>query len=146
MRLSPIFLICAAGLATFAAAQTLTPTAHADAAGTNPMLRVSVHNLQTKQTVRGIELTGRLENTGQQTLTYTSVVCIFTDVSGKELGRGDGYLTAGPVGPGQSARFRALASSVPVSAKVTLLLREAGQTVLVQMPSAQAASRRTTSR
>ena len=146
MRLSPIFLICAAGFATFAAAQTLTPIAHADAAGTSPMLRVSVRSLQTKQTVRGVELTGRLENTGQQTLTYTSVVCVFTDASGKELGRGDGYLTTGPVGPGQTAGFRALASSAPASAKMTLLLREAGQAVLVQMPSAQAASRRTTSR
>ena len=146
MRLSPIFLICAAGLTTFAVTETLTPTVHAQGADAQNPLRVSVQNLHTKQTVRGRELTGRLENTGQRTLTYTAVVCVFTDASGKEVGRSDAYLTAGPVEPGQSVGFRTLSPAVPTFAKVSLQLREAGQTVIVQMPPFQAASRRTTSR
>lgn len=146
MRLSPIFIFCAAGLTTFAVSQTLTPTVHAQGTNAQNSLRVSVQNLHSTQTVCGRELTGRLENTGQQTLTYTSVVCVFTDASGKEVGRSDAYLTAGPVGPGQSASFRALSPSVPASAKVSLQLREAGQTVTVEMSPVQAASRRTTSR
>lgn len=146
MRLSPTFLICAAGLATLAAGQALTPTAHAQSADAPLPLRVTIQRLQSRQTVRGTELTGRLTNTGQEALTYTSISCIFTDGFGKEIGRSDAYLTAGPVGPGQSARFRALSPAVPATAKLALHVREAGQTVIVQMPLAQAASRRTTSR
>ncbi len=160
MRLSPVLLISAAGLVTFGVSQTLTPTVHAQTvhaqtvhaqtvhAQTNPAapaLRVSVQSLHTKQTSGGVEVTGKIVNTGRQALSYPAIVCVFTDAAGAEIGHADGYFTLGPVGPGQSAGFRAVAPTVPAFAKVILRLREAGQTVTVQ-PLAQSASRCTTVR
>ena len=142
---SPLFLVLAAGLVTFGVSQTLAPTAHAQAVPAAPALRVSVHSLHLKQTIGGVEVTGKIVNTGQQALSYPAVVCIFTDAAGAEIGHADGYLTAGPVGPGRSAGFRAVSPTMPVFAQVTLRLREAGQTVTVQ-PLVQPASRRTTVR
>ena len=145
MRLPPILFVFAAGAVTLGISQTLTPTVHAQSVPAAPALRVSVQNLHTKQTAGGIEVTGKIVNTGQQTLSYPAVACIFTDAAGAELERADGYLTAGPVGPGQSAAFRAIAPELPAFAQVTLRLREAGRTVSVQ-PLARSASRRTTVR
>ncbi len=133
MRLPPIVLVFAAGAVTLGISQTLAPTAHAQAIPAAPALQVSVQSLHTRQTIRGTEVTGRVANTGRQTLTYPSVVCVFTDAAGTEVGRADGYFLAGPVGPGQSAGFRAIAPAVSVSAKVTLCLREAGHAVTVQL-------------
>lgn len=145
MQISPVFLVLAAGLATLGVSQTLTPTVHAQTIPAAPALRVSVQNLHTKRTAGGIEVTGKIVNIGQQALSYPAVVCIFTDAAGAEIERADGYLTAGPVGPGQNAAFRAIAPALPAFTKVTLRLREAGRTVFVQ-PLAQSASRPATVR
>lgn len=166
MRLSPILLVLTAGLVSLGVSQTLTPTAHAQAvpdqtapaqavlvqaAPNAPALRVSIQSLHLKQTLGGLEVTGWITNTGRQTLTYPAVVCVFTDAVGAEVGRAAGYLTAGPVRPGQSVNFRASAPKMPAAA-AALRLREAGQTVTVQPPAqtvqslAQSASRRTTVR
>lgn len=139
MRLSPLFLVCAASLATLAAGQMLTPTVHADPAAPDPVLRIRVQSLHTKQTVSGTELTGRIKNTGRRNLAYTSLVLVFTDASGREIGRGDGYLLAGPVKPGQTAGFRGLALRMPASALVSVHLREAGQAVTIEAPATQLA-------
>ncbi len=139
MRLPPALLVCAAGLVTFGLIQAQTPIARAESTDRVPPLRAVVQNLHTKQTTGGTELTGTIINTGRLTLTYTSVTAVFTDAAGVEVGRGDGYLTAGPVAPGQSAGVRAALPGMPTFAKVSLHLREGGQIVTVQ-PSA---SRRT---
>ena len=143
MQLSPVLLFCAAALATFGVSQTLAPTAQAQAVPAAPALRVCVQSLHAKQTAGGIEVTGRILNTGRQALIYPAVVFIFTDAAGTEMEHADGYLLAGPVAPGQSAGFRAAAPPLPAFAQVTLRLREAGRTVTVQ-PRLQSASRRTT--
>lgn len=145
MRLSPIFLVFAAGAAALGLSQTLAPTAYAQAVPAAPALRVSVQSLHAKETAGGTEVTGRLVNTGRQALTYPAVVCIFTDPVGAEVGHADGYLTAGPVEPGQSVTFRASAPKMPVFTSAALRLREAGQTVMVQ-PLAQSDRCRTTAR
>ena len=132
MRSSPVFLAAAAGLATLGLSQLHPPTAQAQAANAVPALRAAVQSLHTKQTLSGVELTGRIQNTGRQTLTYTALVCIFTDASNREVGRGDGYLLAGPVAPGQSAGFRAMLPQMPASSHLSLRLREAGQTVTLE--------------
>ncbi len=132
MRLSATFLVCAAGLMTLGASQTLAPTVHAQSAPAPPALRVAVQSLHAKQTLGGVELTGRITNTGRQALSYPAVVCVFTDTSGREVGRADGYFLAGPVEPGQSAGFRAAAANLPAFAAVSVRLREAGRPVLVQ--------------
>ena len=146
MRLPPLFLVCAAGAVTFAFSQTLSPTARAQSIAAAPALRVSVQTLTAKQTPGGIEVTGRVVNTGRQALTYPSVVCVFSDASGREVGRTNGYFTAGPVEPGQSAEIRAVSPQTPAFAAVSVRLREAGQTVTVQPPVQSSASRRMTSR
>ena len=132
MRLPPILLVFAAGAVTVGISQTLAPTVHAQAAPVVPALRVSVQSLHTRLTASGMEVTGRIVNTGRQTLTYPAVVCVFSDAAGMEVGRADGYLTAGPVEPGQSVAFRASAPKMSAFAAATLRLREAGQTVTVQ--------------
>lgn len=132
MRLSPTVLICAAGLATLGVSQALAPTAYAQSAPAVPAVRVSVLNLDTRQTLGCVELTGRLVNTGQQTLSYPSVMCIFVNTAGREVGRAEGYLLAGPVAPGQSVGFRASAPNLPAFAAVSLRLREAGRPAAVQ--------------
>ena len=142
MRLPPILLVLAAGAVTLGAGQTLAPTAHAQADPAAPALRVSVQSLHTKLTARGVEVTGRLANTGRQALTYPAVVCVFTDAAGTEVGQADGYFTAGPVGPGQSVTFRASGPKMHAFAAAALRLREAGQAVTVQASD----SRRTTVR
>lgn len=136
MRLSPLVLVGAAGLVTFGVSQTLTPTAFAQPTPvpSAPALRVSVQSLHTKQRLGSVELTGRIVNTGRQALSYPSVLCLFTDASGREVGRADGYLLAGPVAPGQSVGVRA-AAPLPAFAAVSLRLREAGRTVTVQAES-----------
>ena len=136
MQLSPLFLIFAASAATFGIGQALLPTARAQP-GKAPLAipaeyRVRVQSLHTKRTLSGIEVTGEIVNTGRQTLTYTSVVTVFTNEAGQELGRGDGYLVAGPVRPGQAAEFRASLPQAPIFTGVTLLLHEAGHSVAVE--------------
>lgn len=132
MRFFPLLFVSAAGLLTLGVSQALSPTAHAQADPAAPALRVSVQSLHTKQTAYGMMLTGRIVNTGRQALTYPSAVCVFTDAADREVGRADGYLTAGPVEPGRSTDFRAMAAALPAFAKITLRLREAGKTVIVQ--------------
>ena len=132
MHFSPLVLVCTAGLVTFGVSQTLVPTAHAQSVPVMPALRAAVQSLHTKQVVGGIELAGRIVNTGRQTLSYPAVVCVFTDAAGREVGRTDGYFLAGPVGPGQSADFRAATPNMPPFAAVSVRLREAGRLVTVQ--------------
>ena len=132
MRFSPLALVCAAGLMTFGVSQTLAPTAHAQSVPAAPLLQVAVRSLHTKQAVGGVELTGRIVNTGRQALTYPSLVCVFTNASGREVGRADGYFLAGPVGPGQGADFRAATPNMPPFAAVSVRLREAGRLVTIQ--------------
>ena len=143
MQLPPIFLVCAAGLATFGVGQVLAPTVRADTVAAAPALQVSVQRLHVTRTPGGIEITGQIKNTGRQPLCYTSVVCVFTDPAGREVGRGDGYLTAGPVAPGEAAGFRAMALSLPPFTQATLRLREAGQAVTVESPAFQRLAGRT---
>ena len=132
MRLPPILLVFAAGAVTVGISQTLAPTVHAQAVPAAPALRVSVQSLHTKQTAGGVEVTGRIVNTGRQALIYPTVVCVFTDTAGAEVGRADGYLTAGPVEAGQSVAFRAFTPKMPTFAAAALRLREAGLPVTVQ--------------
>ena len=132
MRLPPILLVFTAGAVTVGTGQTLAPTVHAQAVPAAPALRVTVQSLHAKLTAGGVEVTGRIVNTGQQALTYPAVVCVFSDAAGMEVGRADGYFTAGPVEPGQSVTFRASAPKMPAFAAAALRLREAGQTVTVQ--------------
>ncbi len=145
MRLPPILLVLTAGAVFFGVSQTLAPTVRAQAAPNQtispmPALRVSVQSLHFKPALGGLEVAGRITNTGRQTLTYPAVVCVFTDAAGAEVGHADGYLTAGPVKPGQSVNVRAFSPKMPAFAAVALRLREAGQSVTVQAPE----SRRTT--
>ena len=136
MQISPIFLILIASAGTLGIGQALLPTAHAQPVNTAPALpaqyQVLVQSLHTKRTSGGLEITGQLINTGSGTLTYTSVVTIFTDASGAELSRGTGYLAAGPILPGQAAEFRGCSPETPNFTGISLLLHEAGQTVLVK--------------
>ncbi len=135
MQHSPIILVFAAGLLTLGVSQTLSPTVHAETVPAVPALRVFVQSLHVKQTLGGMEVTGKIVNTGQQALTYPAVACVFTDAAGAEIEHADGYLTAGPVAPGQGARFRAMTPTTPHYAKIILRLREAGHPVAIQ-PSA----------
>jgi hypothetical protein len=140
MQLSSLFLILAASAATFGAGQALLPTAQAQpikapAALSTPPYRVRVEHLHTKRTASGIEVTGQIVNTGCQSLTYTSLVTVCTDETGRELARGDGYLTAGPVRPGQAAGFRGSLPETPAFTDVTLVLHEAGHPVTVDTQS-----------
>ena len=132
MRFSPLALVCAAGLVTLGVSQTLAPTVHAQPVLTVPALRAAVQSLHTKQVAGGIELTGRIVNTGRQAFSYPAVVCVFTDAAGREVGRTGGYFLAGPVGPGQSADFRAATPNMPPFAAVSVRLWEAGRLVTVQ--------------
>jgi hypothetical protein len=134
---SPLLPVLAAGLATLGISQTLAPTVHAETVLAEtvlavPALRVSVQSLHVKQTPGGVEVTGRIVNTGQRALSYPAVACVFTDAAGAEVQHADGYLTAGPVAPGQAASFRAMSPASPHFAQITLRLREAGRTVTVQ--------------
>ena len=127
MQLSPFYFVFAAGLATLGIGQAVLPTAHAQAA---PFYQVAVKNLHTVHTKSGLETTGTIVNTGLKALTYTSVVLVFTAADGAEAAQVPAYLTAGPVGPGQSATFRS-ASPEMTYASVTVRLREAGHMVAV---------------
>ncbi len=124
MRLSPISLVFAAGAVTLGISQTLAPTAHAQAVPAASALRVSVQSLHTKLTAGSIEVTGRIVNTGRQALTYPTVVCVFTDAAGAEVGYAAGCLTRGPIMPRQSAGFRAIAPALPAFANVTCICAE----------------------
>ena len=88
MRFSPSFCVCAAALVTLGVGQAVLPTAHAQNAGTMPALpadyQVSVQNLDARHTPRGLEVTGQIVNTGRQTLTYTSVMLVFTHTAGPD--------------------------------------------------------------
>jgi hypothetical protein len=140
MRLSPLFLVAAAGMATLSIGQLLLPTARAQSTGPAPAAlldyRVSVKSLHTQRTPHGLEVTGQIFNTGRQTLTYTSLVLVFTNAAGQGT-REDAYLTTGPVRPGQSAEFRAFAPDAPPFIGISLRLREAGHPVLVETEAAQ---------
>ena len=148
MRASPLFCICAAGLATLGIGQAMLPTAHAQASGTAPTLpsthyQVSVQSLHITHTPRGLEVTGQIVNTGRQMLTYTSIVLVFTHSAGPDT-RENAYLTAGPVRPGGSAEFRAALPEPPAYISISLGLREAGKSVTVKSGDAQADRRLTT--
>ncbi len=140
MRFSPSFCVCAAALVTLGVGQAVLPTAHAQNAGTMPALpadyQVSVQNLDARHTPRGLEVTGQIVNTGRQTLTYTSVMLVFTHTAGPDT-RENAYLTAGPVRPGQTAGFRAALPEPPAFAGISLSLREAGKPVVVKSGNAQ---------
>ena len=135
MQFSPLVLVLAASAGAFGIGQALLPTVRAEpikaASRLSTDYRVQVESLHTKHTTSGMEITGKILNTGRQTLTYTSVVTVFTDASGQEIGHGDGYLAAGPVCPGQAAEFRANAPETPGVSGVTLRLSEAGHSVSV---------------
>ena len=135
MQFSPFFLVWAACAATFGFGQALLPTAHAHPAKAllSAPYRVRVESLHMKRTAAGLEITGQILNTGRQTLTYTSVAAVFTDAAGQEIGRGDGYLAAGPLRPGQAAEFRACSPSPPAFAGVSVWVQEAGHSVKVEM-------------
>lgn len=147
MRLSPLFLVAAAGIATLGIGQAILPTAYAQANGTAPAVpleyRVSVKSLYAKHTPHGLEVTGQILNTGRQTLTYTSLVLVFTNAAGQDT-REDAYLTTGPVRPGQTAQFRAAAPDAPPFTGISLRLREAGHPVTVETEIAQNSDKRRT--
>jgi hypothetical protein len=147
MRLSSWFLVAAAGMATLGIGQLMLPTAHAQAAGSAPIApldyRVSVKSLHAQRTPHGLEVTGQIFNTGRQTLTYTSLVLVFTNAAGQDT-REDAYLTTGPVRSGQSAEFRAFAPDAPPFTGISLRLREAGHPVVVETEAAQNSDKRRT--
>ncbi len=151
MHIPPVLLVLAAGAVTLAAGQISAPTARAQSAPIQsalaPKYRVSVQNLHTKRTAGSTEVTGRVVNIGASALTYTAVTAVFTDAAGQEVGSAAGYLLAGPLGPGQSAGFRAVAPNAPAGSVVSLRLREAGHAVAVdagRLSAAQAPDRRLT--
>ena len=130
MQMSPLFFLVGAGAATLGLGQTLLPTARAQAAA--PILyHVAVRSLAARHTPGGLEITGRIVNTGRRALSYTSVRLIFTDAAGTEIGRAPGYLTAEPLWPGQSAEVRAVLPETAPFHTVTLQLRDAGHPVTV---------------
>ncbi len=149
MRLSPLFLVFAAGCITFGIGQAVLPTAHAqaisNAQATAPEYQVSVKSLHTAHTKSGLEVTGEIVNTGSGTLTYTAVVLVFKTADGAEAALEPAYLTTGPVGPGQSAKFRA-ASPELTYASVLVRLHEAGHLVTVTPEYQNPDKRRTTVR
>ncbi len=148
MRLSPLFLVLAAGSITFGIGQAVLPTAHAQTvsdAQTAPEYQVSVKSLHTAHTKSGLEVTGEIVNTGSGTLTYTSVVLVFKTADGAKAALEPAYLTTGPVGPGQSAKFRA-ASPELTYASVLVRLHEAGHLVTVTPEYQNPDKRRTTVR
>ncbi|MGI4791894.1 MAG: FxLYD domain-containing protein [Janthinobacterium lividum] len=136
MQISPFFLILISVAGTLGIGQALLPTAHAQPVNAAPALpaqyQVLVQSLHTKRTSGGLEITGQLINTGSGTLTYTSIVTVFTDASGAELSRGTGYLAAGPILPGQATEFRGCGPETPRFTGVFLLLHESGHSVIVK--------------
>jgi len=148
MQLSPLCLVFAAGLTTLGVGQAVLPTAHAQASdnrqAATPLYQVAVKKLHTAHTKGSLETIGEIVNTGSGTLTYTSVVLVFKTADGTEAASVPAYLTTGPVGPGQSAEFRA-ASPERTYASVSVRLRESGHPVTVE-PAQNPDKRRTTVR
>ncbi len=127
MQLSPLCFVFAAQFATLSLGQAILPTAHAQAV---PLYQAAVRKLHTTHTKSGLETTGTIVNTGLRTLTYTSVILVFKTADGGNATEVPAYLTAGPVGPGQSATFRSASPELTYAA-VTVQLREAGHPVTV---------------
>lgn len=154
MQIPPAFFAAAAVIATAGIGQILPPTVYAQTmhaarsrpAPTQPPVqsptqagdyRVRVEGLTLLSAGGAWEINGRVVNTGRKTLTYTSVVALLTSPSGQEIGRGDGYLTAGPLTPRQSAEVRAAIPAISARdhkqfAHAALTLREAGQNVAIE--------------
>jgi len=135
MKFSPLFLIAAASLATVAAGQALTPPARTQAVV--PLAyHVRVDWQKAEAGASGLVIRGSITNTGTTPLTYTQVTPTLVDHAGKEIFRGNGYLTASPLLPGQSAEFRACETDAPRFAGLRMAFREAGHPVLVEGPRA----------
>ena len=140
MQFQPLFFVFAAGCLTLGISQAVLPIAHAQEKDAAPQYKVRVKNVQVTRAQNGIEVTGQIVNTGTALLTYTSIITVFKDRAGVEVAHGAGYLTAGPVQPGQSASFRATSPSGARFKAVSLRLTEAGQTVTVETDAAPPAA------
>ena len=145
--LAAVILPC---LAALAAAQAFAPTVHADSEGSLPEYQVRVLKQTVTRGAGGLIVQGRLRNTGHKVLTYTQVTSLLTDNSGREIFRGQGYLTVSPLAPGQSAEFRVCEPDAPTLGTVKIVFREAGHPVVAELPhstqTAQGASASTTVR
>lgn len=127
--------MAAAALATFAAGQSLTPTAKAQSLPSVPLYQVRVDWQKAEPGVGGLVIRGRVTNTGHKPLTYTQVIPILLDSSGKEVLRCSGYLTVSPLRPGQSAEFRACEFAAPPFARLRMVFRESGIPVVLEAKS-----------
>lgn len=135
---SPVICL-AAGAATLLFSQSLIPVARAQPVRA-PDYRVQVKRQKAVRSFGGLVITGRVTNTGRKPLTYTQVVPVLFDASGKAVYQGSGYLTASPLLPGQSADFRACEIHAPTFHDLHLAFRESGMPV--QVEEAQEVARR----
>ncbi len=144
MKLPFVLVIAACGTA-LALAQALAPTARAQTVSVPaaPAYRLRLDWQKAERGPGGLVVRGRVTNTGRSALTYTRVTPLLLDGAGRTIYHGSGYLTAGPLRPGQSAEFRAFEPSAPAFAGARVEFHEAGQPVLVQTAPhpVQAASR-----
>jgi hypothetical protein len=142
---SPFALVIAACGAALALGQVTVPTVRAQAvpAPAPPAYRLRLDWQKAERGPGGLVLRGRVTNTGRSALTYTRVTPLLLDGAGRTIYHGSGYLTAGPLRPGQSAEFRAFEPSAPAFARARVEFHEAGQPVFVQTAPhpVQAASR-----
>ena len=133
MKCSPLCVIAAASLATLAASQPLTRTAHAQPVSP-PLYQVRLDWQKAERGPGGLVIRGRVTNTGKTPLTYTQVTPTLLDRTGNEVFRGAGYLTVSPLLPGRSAEFRACEPDAPRFAGMRMVFREAGHPVQVEGP------------
>ncbi len=142
---SPFALVIAACGAALALGQVAVPTVRAQAVPTPapPAYRLRLDWQKAERGPGGLVLRGRVTNTGRSALTYTRVTPLLLDGAGRTIYHGSGYLTAGPLRPGQSAEFRAFEPSAPAFARARVEFHEAGRPVFVQTAPhpVQAASR-----
>lgn len=139
MRLFPLFLL--ASVATLAAGQAFAPTARAQPVVAPPEYHVRLDWQKAEPVPGGLVVRGRVTNTGTTSLTYTQVTATLLDRAGREVFRGNGYLTASPLPPGRSAEFRAFGAFVPRFTGLRMVFHEAGHSVLVDYPRASASDK-----
>ena len=133
MKCSPLCLVAAASLTTFAAAQTFTRTAYAQPVSP-PLYQIRLDWQKAEQGPGGLVIRGCVTNTGKTPLTYTQVTPTLLDRTGNEVFRGAGYLTVSPLLPGRSAEFRACEPAAPRFAGMRMVFHEAGHPVQVEGP------------
>jgi hypothetical protein len=131
MNVSPYTLTAAACAAVLLVSQVSLPTVRALSLNA-PVYRVQVQGTTATRTVSGLMITGRVVNTGSKPLTYTRVMPVLEDQTGKTVYTGNGYLTVSPLLPGQAAEFRACEPDAPAFRRWHITFREAGCPVLVE--------------